>query len=121
MEKESIYEKICTIFPYYKNTKTLIYSGKDSIFKNLLFLLCFLEEKGQIIFKCLNELWFFKEFKNEALIKLILDIIESLISIIKDKNFDLSRTNINLVKTFLKLIDYDTFEIFRYLQSIYSS
>ena len=53
--------------------------------------------------------------------KLILDIIESLISKIKVQNFELINFYVNLVEAFLEITNSNTFEIFRYLQSIYSS
>ena len=121
MENETVYKKICSIFYYYKNTKTLIYYGNGSTYQNLLFLLCFLEEKGRIKFSCIEELWFLKEIKNQSINKLILDLIKSLISIIKDKNFNLAQANINSATALLELNDSETFEIFKYLQSICSN
>ena len=121
MEYENVYKKICSIFYYYKNTKALIYYGNGSIYQNLLFLLCFLEEKGRIKFNSVEELWFIKEINNESLRKLILDLINSLISIIEDKGYNLSQDNIKLAKAFLELKDSETFEIFKYFQSIFSN
>ena len=121
MENETVYKKVCSIFYYYKNTKTLIYYGNGSTYQNLLFLLCFLEEKGRIKFNCIEELWFLKEIKNQSLNKLILDLIKSLISIIEDKDFNLAQANINSATALLELNDSETFEIFKYFQSICSN
>ena len=121
MENETVYKKICSIFYYYKNTKALIYYGNGSTYQNLLFLLCFLEEKGRLTFNSIEDLWFIKEIKNESLRKLILDLIKSLIWIIEDKEYNLAQDNIKLAKELLELKDSETFEIFKYFQSIFSN
>ena len=124
MEKEKIYEKLCCLFNYNKDEKKLLYvSDKkiSSVYKDLLFRFCFLVENGPIQFETLDELWLLKEFKNQLEIKIILDIIGSLISRINDGKYNLVASSVNSIQTLLSIKDYETLEIFRYLQSIYSS
>ena len=74
------------LFNYNHKTKISSYSGNKSPYDSLIYQLWFLEEKYSIAFNrfnSLNELWFKKEIKNQSLMKLNLDIIESLISKIK--------------------------------------
>lgn len=124
MEKGKIYDEMCNIFSFDKTNKKLLYVSDRSllsIYKDLLFRFCFLEEKGPVKFETLDDLWLLKEYKSPSQIKLILDIIESMILVINNRKHDLFASSINSVKTLLNVMDYETLEIFRYLQSIYSS
>lgn len=124
MEKGKIYDEMCNIFNFDKTNKKLLYVSDRSllsIYKDLLFRFCFLEENGPVNFETLDDLWLFKEYNSQSQIKLSLDIIESMISIIKDRKHDLFASCVNSIKTLLSINDYETLKIFRYLQSIYSS
>ena len=124
MDKTKIYEKLCFLFKYNKDVKKLSYvsdKSTESIYKDLLFRFCFLEAKVPVQFETLDDLWLLKEFKEPSQINLIIKIIESLISRINNKKYDLVTSSVTSIKTLLNIIDYETFEIFRYLQSIYSS
>ena len=124
MEKGEIFDEMCSIFYFDKTNKKLLYISDRSllsIYKDLLFQFCFLEENGPVKFETLDDLWFFNEYKSQSQIKLILDIIESMLLAINDRKYDLFASSINSVKTLLSIMDYKTLEIFLYLQSIYSS
>ena len=87
---------------------------------NYLFCICFLEPNGPIKFKSLDDLWFKKGSLNPLELKVVLLVIESLILRIKGKSIDFQKKEISLIKDFLNVLDYEKFEIFKYLQSNYS-
>ena len=118
MENKSIFENICSNFIYDDKENYLKYNGKGNNYKNLLFNFLFLKEKGQIKFKSVDELWLIKEFKTEEEKDLNLNIIKCIISYIENNKTEFP---VDLVKKFINLKDQETFEIFKYLQSIYSN
>ena len=118
MENKSIFENICSIFIYDDKDNYLELYGTGDYNRYLLFNFLFLKEKGKIKFNSLEELWLIKEFKTEEEKDLNLNIIKCIISYIENIN---AKFPVDLVKKFIKLKDQETFEIFRYLQSIYSS
>ena len=121
MESGLIFEAICRIFDYDDKTKLLNYTGKGTIYMNLLFNFCFLKEKGPIIFNSLDDLWLLKEFNSQEQKELNLDIIKLIISNIKGNKDEFPKINIiDLVNKFLALTEHKTLKIFKYLQSIYS-
>ena len=118
MENKLIFESICRIFKYNDKNNYFEFYGVGDYTRYLLFNFLFLEEKGKIKFNSVDELWIIKEFKNEEEKDLNLNIIKYLISYIENNN---AKYPVDLIKKFMELKDQETFEIFRYLQSIYSS
>lgn len=123
MEYSETFEKLCQTFSFDKNTKILSYKNVDNpsnFYKKLLFEFCFLTKEGSFKLKSYKELWFYKGLNNPKEVELAEGIIELLIS--KDRNIscDISSKNITLANSFLNLIDNKKYEIFKYLQSIFS-
>ena len=118
MENKLIFESICRIFKYNDKNNYFEFYGVGDYTRYLLFNFLFLEEKGKVKFNSVDELWIIKEFKNEEEKDLNLNIIKYLISYIENNN---AKYPVDLIKKFMELKDQETFEIFRYLQSIYSS
>ena len=117
MENKLIFESICRIFKYNDKNNYFEFYGVGDYTRYLLFNFLFLEEKGKVKFNSVDELWIIKEFKNEEEKDLNLNIIKYIISYIENNN---AKYPVDLVKKFMELKDQETFEIFRYLQSIYS-
>ena len=124
MEPKQIYEKLCEIFKFNKEAKIISYDSRSkekSIYKGILFQLCFLMKWGTTKFDKLENLWFFQANIKENELNLILGIIGSLIHKIEHPDESNKETDIDLVHKFCDLNDRLKFEKFKYLQSIYSN
>ena len=125
MNKE-VYNRICSIYHFDKDFQKLTYDNKilsnefqeSIIYKTLLFEFCFLVNKGSVEFKNMNDIWFFKKFTPEEK-NIAIEIIDILLKKIENKNTENS-AYINLVGNLLKLNNNRKYNIFKYLQSIYS-
>ena len=122
--EQKIYEELCKLFNFNPETKRITYEYNSienyNFFKDLLFQFCFLSKEGSIKFEDIYVLWFYKSVKSTNEIKLYLEIIEVLIYKSNNMFCDLGEKYISLIKNFLDTTNKDNFEIFIYLQSIYS-
>ena len=123
---DNVYNKICKIFTTDNDSKILSYDtslpteyfDENKIYKTLLFEFCFLLKKGSVKFKNLNDIWFFKTFnsKEKEIALIILDI---LINKTEKKKVEIE-AYLNVIIRLLTLNDYEKYNIFKYLQSIFS-
>lgn len=122
--EQKLFEELCKLYDYDIDNKIITYKitfQNTNLFKELLFKFCFLLKEGSLKFEGISDLWFKKKSKNQAEINLYLGIIESLIKKSNDQYCELKEMFINLTIDFLNIVNRDEFEIFRYLQSIYST
>ena len=123
---ENIYKRICSIYDFDDASQMLTYRYKilsddlqeTNIYKSLLFEFCFLVNRGSVKFKDLNDIWFFKSFTTEEK-NLAIKIIDVLLKNIEDKKIDASEY-MNFCGILLNIDNIRKFNIFKYLQSIYS-
>ena len=123
---ENIYNKICAIFNIDKESKIISFNNNLSnesfdeymIYKTFLFEFCFLIKKGSVKFQNLNDIWFFKTFKNKEK-EIALKMIDILINKTEKKKVKIE-TYLNVIIELITLNDYEKYKIFKYLQSIFS-
>ena len=116
-----IFEKICKIFTYNKETKMISYNSKDgNLYKYFLFRFCFLSKNGPIKFENIENIWFFQTFEITKK-NILLDIIDYLIYIVENKEINIDERIIDSVQSLINLNSKEIFMRFKYLQSIYSS
>ena len=116
-----IFEKICKIFTYNKESKMISYNSKDgNLYKYFLFRFCFLSKNGPIKFENIENIWFFQTFEITKK-NILLDIIDYLIYIVENKEINIDERIIESVQSLINLNSKEIFMRFKYLQSIYSS
>ena len=116
-----IFEKICKIFTYNKESKMISYNSKDgNLYKYFLFRFCFLSKNGPIKFENIENIWFFQTFEITKK-NILLDIIDYLIYIVENKEINIDERIIDSVQSLINLNSKEIFMRFKYLQSIYSS
>ena len=116
-----IFEKICKIFTYNKESKMISYNSKEgNLYKYFLFRFCFLSKNGPIKFENIESIWFFQTFEITKK-NILLDIIDYLIYIVENKEINIDERIIDSVQSLINLNSKEIFMRFKYLQSIYSS
>ena len=119
----NLYHEICKLYDYNIKAKIISYKKyfEDSNpFRELLFIFCFLTKEGSVVFRDINDLWFFETAINSNEIKLYLGIIEYFINKINNNHYDKKQKCVSLVKDFLDISNYNKFITFKYLQSIFT-